>query len=40
MQPETVGKKKNMYDIIFLGGFLAFWLLLQMVILPRFGVRT
>jgi hypothetical protein len=34
------GRKKNMYDIIFVGAFVAFWLLLQMVILPRFGVRT
>jgi hypothetical protein len=36
----TQPRKKNMYDLIFVGAFVAFWLLLQMVILPRFGVRT
>lgn len=33
-------RKKNMLDVILVGAFVAFWLLLQMVILPRFGVRT
>ena len=33
-------KQRNVMEWLFIIGFLAFWILLQRVILPRLGVST
>lgn len=40
-QPIVPSKgKKQMSELIFIGGFVAVWFVLQMWLLPRFGVQT
>ena len=40
-QPTVPKKgKQQMTELIFIGGFVAVWFVLQMWLLPRFGVQT